>query len=337
MIQDPELVDDVVAPKPAMPEVLPRLAMTTFVVLFAIHLLDYLDRNILTSLQPQIRADMPGLTNEKWGMLATLFLVSYSVFSPVTGWLGDRYRRTWLLAGGIGIWSLATLGSGLARDYGHLALARSVLGIGEATYGVIAPTILIDLFHREKRSSLMSAFYLAMPLGAALGIMLGPIIAKAYGWHSAFFIVGVPGCGRGPGRPVPARAGPGGHRGDRPRPPEGAREGRGPPRGLHRPDGQLVVHLFGLRDVGLHLRHRRDAGLGAPLPVQYPGVRPGAGLDGAGRGDVRRGGDRDAHRRLAGRQAGQDPAPGALPGAGVLDAGLDPVRAPGVDVPVRPR
>ena len=62
------------------------------------------------------------------------------------GWLGDRYRRTWLLAGGVGVWSLATVGSGLARDYGHLALARSFLGIGEATYGVIAPTILLDLF-----------------------------------------------------------------------------------------------------------------------------------------------------------------------------------------------
>ncbi|WP_435008307.1 spinster family MFS transporter [Tundrisphaera lichenicola] len=171
----------------------PRWAMLTFVVLFAIHMLDYLDRNILTSLQPQIREDIPGLTNEKWGLLATIFLVSYSFFSPITGWLGDRYRRTWLLAAGIGVWSLATLGSGLARDYNHLVLARSLLGIGEATYGVIAPTILIDLFRRDQRSRLMSAFFLAMPLGAALGIMLGPIIANRYSWHTAFFIVGVPG------------------------------------------------------------------------------------------------------------------------------------------------
>ena len=140
---------------------------------------------------------LPGLNgengNERWGLLATIFLVSYSVFSPVTGWLGDRYRRTWLLAGGIGIWSLATLGSGLARDYGHLALARSFLGIGEATYGVVAPTILFDLFRRDQRSTIMSTFYLAMPLGAALGILLGPIIANRYGWHNAFFVVGVPG------------------------------------------------------------------------------------------------------------------------------------------------
>ena len=192
MVPDPDF-DNAPRPPKLAPGEAPRLAMTTFVVLFSIHMLDYLDRNILTSLQPQIRADIPGLTNERWGLLATIFLVSYSVFSPVTGWLGDRYRRTWLLAAGIGVWSLATLGSGLARDYGHLALARSILGIGEATYGVIAPTILIDLFRRDQRSRLMSAFYLAMPLGAALGIMLGPMIARRYGWHTAFFVVGVPG------------------------------------------------------------------------------------------------------------------------------------------------
>ena len=170
----------------------PKWAMTTFAVLFAMNLLDYVDRNILTSIRPQILEDIP-VDNERWGLLATIFLVSYSVFSPAMGWLGDRYRRTWLLAGGVGIWSLSTVASGLARDYNHLALARSFLGIGEATYGVIAPTILIDLFPREVRSRLMSAFYLAMPLGAAMGIMLGPIIAKNYGWHNAFFIVGAPG------------------------------------------------------------------------------------------------------------------------------------------------
>jgi MFS transporter, Spinster family, sphingosine-1-phosphate transporter len=177
---------------------LPRWAKTTFGILFVIHLLDYLDRNILTSLQPQIRQAVSGMNgddaNARWGMLATVFLVSFSLFSPVMGWLGDRYRRTWFLAAGVGVWSLATVGSGLARDYSHLVLARSLLGIGEATYGVIATTILCDLFRSDQRSRMMSAFYLAMPLGAAMGIVLGPIIAKNFGgWHNAFFVVGAPG------------------------------------------------------------------------------------------------------------------------------------------------
>ena len=79
-------------------------------------------------------------------------------------------RRTWLLGLGVGVWSLATVGSGLAQTYGQLALARSFLGIGEATYGVIAPTILMDLFPARQRSRVLSAFYLAMPIGGALGI-----------------------------------------------------------------------------------------------------------------------------------------------------------------------
>ena len=169
-----------------------RMAMTTFVVLFAMNLLDYVDRNILVNMQKQIKAEM-GFSNADWGFLATVFLVSYSVFSPVMGWLGDRFRRTWLLAAGVGVWSLATLASGLATDYKHLVWARSVLGIGEATYGVIAPTILFDLFSRESRSRLMSTFYLAMPIGAAIGIFLGSAIAVRYHWHFAFYIVGFPG------------------------------------------------------------------------------------------------------------------------------------------------
>jgi MFS family permease len=169
----------------------PRWALATFAILFAMNLLDYIDRNVLMSIQPQVKGEFH-ITNAQWGTLTSIFLVSYSVFSPIMGWLGDRYRRTWLLGLGVGVWSLATIGSGLANSYGHLALARSILGIGEATYGVIAPTILLDLFPREQRARLMSTFYLAIPLGSALGLKLGAYIATRYDWHLAFFVVGVP-------------------------------------------------------------------------------------------------------------------------------------------------
>ena len=169
-----------------------RWAMTTFVALFAMNMLDYLDRNLLMAMQPQIKEDL-AISNFQWGLLTSIFLVSYSVFGPIMGWLGDRLKRTWLLGLGVGVWSLATIGSGLASTYGHMALARSVLGIGEATYGVIAPTILVDLFAREHRARLMSAYYVAMPLGSALGIGLGSVIASKLSWHLAFFMVGAPG------------------------------------------------------------------------------------------------------------------------------------------------
>ncbi len=169
-----------------------RWAKVTFVILFLMNLLDYTDRWVLSSVMTDVQRDFK-LDNYYGGLLSTYFLISYSLISPVMGWLGDRTKRTWLLGIGVGVWSLATVGTGLAKHYNHLVLARSLLGIGEATYGVLAPTILMDLFPRDKRSRVMSAFYLAMPLGGALGMTLGAVIAKQWGWRYSFFIVGAPG------------------------------------------------------------------------------------------------------------------------------------------------
>lgn len=186
-------VDDEVGPSKAPAgDALPKGAVLAFAVLFAMNLLDYMDRNILYAVLPQVKSALQ-ISNAQAGLLATYFLIVYSIWGVVTGWAGDRTRRTWLLGAGVGVWSLATIGSGLARSYGQLVLARAILGVGEATYGVIAPTILLDLFPREKRARVMSAFYLAMPVGSALGIILGGAIGKKYGWHAPFFLVGVPG------------------------------------------------------------------------------------------------------------------------------------------------
>jgi MFS family permease len=166
--------------------------MATFAVLFAMNLLDYMDRNLLFAVLPQVKVSL-GITNAQAGRLATYFLVAFSIFSPIIGFAGDRMKRTRLLALGVGVWSLATVASGLAQSYGQLATARMILGIGEATYGVIAPTILLDLFPRHQRARMLSAYYLAMPIGSALGITLGGYLAKHYQWHWAFFIAGAPG------------------------------------------------------------------------------------------------------------------------------------------------
>lgn len=167
-------------------------AFVTFVALFLMNLLDYTDRWVLSAVLPQVRSDLK-LTNEQAGWLSAWFLISYTAISPFMGYAGDRMKRTWLLAIGVGVWSLATVGSGLAHSYNQLCIARAFLGIGEATYGVIAPTILMDLFSREKRARIMSWFYLAMPLGGALGMSVGGFVGKHYGWNVAFFLVGVPG------------------------------------------------------------------------------------------------------------------------------------------------
>src|SRR5208282_3768196 len=94
--------------------------------------------------------------------------------------LGDRVTRKYLLAIGVAIWSLATFATGLAESYGGMLLARSVLGIGEATYATLAPTLIADLFPREKRSRALAIFYMAIPVGAALGYALGGLITEHY-------------------------------------------------------------------------------------------------------------------------------------------------------------
>ncbi len=170
-----------------------RLASTTFVVLFLMNMLDYVDRWALAGVLEHIKRDLH-VDDASLGSLNWFFLISYSVFGVFMGWAGDRYKRTRLLALGVGIWSIATIGTGLARDLNELRLARSILGIGEATYGILAPSILMDLFSRERRARALSGFYIAMPLGYALGVILGGFIAKLTGsWRLAFFVVGAPG------------------------------------------------------------------------------------------------------------------------------------------------
>jgi len=184
-----------------------RWAVTTFVALFLIHFLDYVDRWTLTSapVATSIQRELE-VSDGQFGSLNTFFLITFSLVSPLTGYAGDRFRRTWLLAGGVGLWSVATVGTGLVENLTQLRLARAVLGIGEATYGVIAPSLLMDLFRRQTRSRILAAFYLAMPLGYAAGVWGGGKIAlgsvawfegtalEAWaGWRMAFFVVGLPG------------------------------------------------------------------------------------------------------------------------------------------------
>ncbi len=190
MVQDQEPAGEFVPP--AATSAGARWARATFAVLFVMNLLDYVDRWVLSAVLKDIQGEYH-ITDQRAGWFFTLFLVSYSAISPVMGWLGDRVRRTWLLGAGVAVWSLATVGTGLAGSYHQIMLARCLLGIGEATYGVLAPTLLMDLFSRQTRARVLSAFYLAMPIGGAIGMGLGAYVAKHYGWRMSFFVVGIPG------------------------------------------------------------------------------------------------------------------------------------------------
>jgi len=169
-----------------------RWAWGVFAVLFLVHLLESLDRWLLPAVLRPVSKELE-LTNAQAGWLATVLLISYALFGPFAGYMADRLRRPRLMAVGIAVWSLATVGTGLARSYNEIQLARALVGIGGSTFGVIALTILMDLYPRGVRARVLSVYYLAMPIGAALALSLGSAVARAATWPTAFLIAGAPG------------------------------------------------------------------------------------------------------------------------------------------------
>lgn len=161
-------------------------------LLCAINLLNYVDRYILAAVLPQIQTDF-ALSDFRLGLLGYAFMVMYLLAAPAFGPLGDRWRRWRLVALGVALWSGATVGTGLARSYRQLLTARAVVGIGEASYGTVAPTLIADAFPPERRGMMLSYFYMAIPVGSAIGYLLGGIIGEAWGWRAVFYVAGPPG------------------------------------------------------------------------------------------------------------------------------------------------
>ena len=161
-------------------------------LLTGLNLLNYLDRLVVSAVLPKLQEEL-SLSNLEAGLLATTFLVSYFLASPSFGALADRGRRTPLLALGVGIWSLATVASGLAPTKLTLFLARAFVGVGEASYATIAPTLIDDLAPPEKKGRWLAIFFAATPIGGALGYLIGGAVAGALGWRAAFFVAGGPG------------------------------------------------------------------------------------------------------------------------------------------------
>jgi MFS family permease len=162
------------------------------VLLTGLNFLNYLDRFIVAAVLPRIQ-EAHRLSDLEGGLLATAFLLGYFVTAPLFGMLGDRMPRKWLIAFGVLVWSAATIASGLAPDLGTLIAARAVVGVGEASYATLAPTIIDDLAPPDKKGKLMSIFFLAIPVGSALGYLTGGFVQKAMGWREAFYVGGVPG------------------------------------------------------------------------------------------------------------------------------------------------
>ena len=170
-----------------------RLAQRGLIVLTLINLLNYLDRYIVTALFEDLKRARMVESDLGLGALVTGFLIVYMLAAPAFGAIGDRRSRTRLIAAGVFAWSLATFLSGLARNYLQLLAARALVGIGEAAYGTIAPALLADYFPVRTRGRAFAIFGMAIPVGAALGYIVGGLIAPRLGWRYAFYVGGVPG------------------------------------------------------------------------------------------------------------------------------------------------
>ncbi len=161
-------------------------------LLLAVNLLNYIDRQVLYAVFPLIKADLR-LSDTALGLLGSAFMLCYMVSAPLLGWLGDRMSRVKLASTGLAAWSLATACAGFAPGYRSLLSARTAVGVGEASFGTVSPGLLSDYFPKEKRGRILSYFYLAIPVGSALGYLLGGIIGQTLGWRASFLVVGVPG------------------------------------------------------------------------------------------------------------------------------------------------
>src|SRR6202165_571116 len=184
-------------------------------VLTGLNFLNYIDRQILPAVGPLMKRELH-LTDTEIGALDAALLLSFTVLAPLFGRLGDRYSRTKLMAAAAVVWSIATgLTAWVDRWpllppalhlklplFGLIALSsvalglcavRALVGIGESSFSTITPTLIADYFPIQRRATALGVFQAAIPMGFALGYVLGGVLAHYFGWRVAFMLVGLPG------------------------------------------------------------------------------------------------------------------------------------------------
>ncbi|XP_007523139.2 sphingosine-1-phosphate transporter SPNS2 isoform X3 [Erinaceus europaeus] len=151
------------------------------------NVLNYLDRYTVAGVLLDIQQHF-GVKDRGAGLLQSVFICSFMVAAPIFGYLGDRFNRKVILSCGIFFWSAVTFSSSFIpqQHFWLLVLSRGLVGIGEASYSTIAPTIIGDLFTKNTRTLMLSVFYFAIPLGSGLGYITGSSVKQAAGdWHWA--------------------------------------------------------------------------------------------------------------------------------------------------------
>lgn len=160
-------------------------------LLLGLNLVNYLDRYVPAAVLPLLEADL-GLSHALAGLLGTAFVVVYALASPFAGWLGDRRARTRIAGASALCFGVACFASGLAPGFALLLVFRALTGLGEAGYATVTPSLLADVYPRDRRGWALSIFYTALPVGSALGYLVGGAVGARAGWRAAFFVAGAP-------------------------------------------------------------------------------------------------------------------------------------------------
>jgi len=167
----------------------PRLALA---VLTALNLLNYIDRSVLFAVQDLVKAEFHR-SDAAFGLLTSVFFIFYMCAAPFMGPLSIRFSRKAMIIAGALVWSVATLLTAVTKNFDELLIRHTLVGIGEASFVILSPTFVADMFPVEKRGRVMGIFYLAIPVGTALGYLLGGVMGPKYGWRTPFYVGAAPG------------------------------------------------------------------------------------------------------------------------------------------------
>jgi MFS family permease len=162
------------------------------VLLTALNFVNYIDRYILPGVQEQVKGEFR-ITDAQIGSLTLWFMVAYMATSPVTGWLGDRFPRKPMIVIAALFWSGINFLTATVHSYDSLNLRHAALGVGEASFGIFAPALLADFYPEDQRNRVMTIFNVAIPVGAALGYLVGGTVGEHFGWRMSFIVSAVPG------------------------------------------------------------------------------------------------------------------------------------------------
>ncbi|HMB82705.1 MAG TPA: MFS transporter [Terriglobales bacterium] len=165
---------------------------TALALLTALNLLNYIDRSVLFAVQDLVKAEFHR-SDLAFGLLTTVFFIFYMCAAPFMGPLSLRFSRKRVIVTGALVWSFATLLTAFTKNFDELLIRHTLVGIGEASFVILSPTFVADMFPPEKRGRVMGVFYLAIPVGTALGYLLGGIMGPKYGWRTPFYVGAAPG------------------------------------------------------------------------------------------------------------------------------------------------